>query len=188
MPKSELILFSIDVGTDLVGYATLRVTPSKWERISSGTIKAGGASLAVRLWTLADQLEQRIRAAGAKIAAIETGFVQFQHRDRTGRVWSNPVSNLTLSEGRGAARVAAIRGGVLEVLEVSPSEAKRAATGKGNADKGLVGRMVQAQCRMTYQPDEDEGDAIAVGIHAAGQLQSLELREIYFDLGGAKTV
>ncbi len=180
--EKGVILVAIDVGTELVGIAVFVVGLRRWQLIGSRAIKAEGSSLGMRLFTLADKIEAIVREAGASVAVLETGFVQFSHKDKTGRRWSNPVSNLTLAEGRGAARVAAIRGGAREILEASPSQVKLAATGKGNADKYLVREMVRVQAKLAYLPGEDEADAIGAGIHAVGQMQSLEKRELFFDM------
>jgi Holliday junction resolvasome RuvABC endonuclease subunit len=180
--EKKVVLAAVDVGTDLVGVAIFVVTLRRWNLVSSKTLKAEGSSLGMRLFTLQEQIETIVRQAGATVGVLETGFVQFKHRDKTGRVWSNPVANLTLAEGRGAARVGLIRGGVTEVLEASPSQVKIAATGKGNADKWLVREMVRAQAKLNYLPGEDEADAIGAGIHAVGQMQSLEKREVFFDV------
>jgi Holliday junction resolvasome RuvABC endonuclease subunit len=52
---------------------------------------------------------------------------------------------------------------------VTPAEAKKAATGKGNADKQAVSHGVAARFGLSPKPPYNAADAIAVALAQAGK-------------------
>ena len=70
---------------------------------------------------------------------------------------------ITLGAARGAAIMAAAEHG-LPVFEYAPRRIKQATVGRGSADKKQVAFMVRALLGLTETPDDDEADALAIGL------------------------
>jgi crossover junction endodeoxyribonuclease RuvC len=88
----------------------------------------------------------------------------------------NADSALKLGQARGAAILAGANQ-MLTVAEYTALQIKRAAVGKGHADKQQVQHMVKALLGLSSAPPADAADALACAIchanHAVG-LQSME--------------
>lgn len=164
-PQRQRIL-ALDVGTRSYGLALF----DEDELTMSRQCRIRGATKPGRLARLAYEFDREVRSCLPCIVAIESGFVFLRGRDpKTGREWQNFKSNLTLAEGRGVAIAVAVRAGAVDVIEIAPSQAKKAATGKGNSAKRLVQISVEARWGLTATL-EDEADAIAVGMAALSLL------------------
>ena len=61
-----------------------------------------------------------------------------------------------------AILAAAERG--LPIFEYAPTRIKQATVGRGGADKGQVAFMVRALFGLTATPQNDEADALAIGL------------------------
>lgn len=85
--------------------------------------------------------------------AMESGFV-----GPSGR------GSLTLAEARGVILAAVTQAGVDRIIEVTPGQGKRAATGKGGADKATVQRAVKVIFGLQDLLAEDEADAVAIAL------------------------
>lgn len=70
---------------------------------------------------------------------------------------------IALGAARGAAILAAAERGV-PVFEYTPTRIKQATVGRGGADKGQVAFMVRALLGLTSTPQNDEADALAIGL------------------------
>ncbi|MDQ6623004.1 MAG: crossover junction endodeoxyribonuclease RuvC [Verrucomicrobiota bacterium] len=70
---------------------------------------------------------------------------------------------IALGAARGAAILAAAERG-LPVFEYAPTRIKQATVGRGGADKGQVAFMVRALLGLTTTPQNDEADALAIGL------------------------
>ncbi len=76
---------------------------------------------------------------------------------------------LAVGHARGVVLLVAAAHG-LEVREATPSEVKLAVTGYGAADKGQVGRMVQAILALAEPPHPDDAaDALAIAVWTANR-------------------
>jgi crossover junction endodeoxyribonuclease RuvC len=86
-----------------------------------------------------------------------------------------PGAAMKLGKMHGAIWAVCDRDGY-ELLDISPAEAKLAATGRGNAAKDQVQAMIRAQ--VGRDVGEHEADAIGVALAAAGKLkmQALEAK------------
>jgi crossover junction endodeoxyribonuclease RuvC len=81
----------------------------------------------------------------------------------------NVQTALAVGHARGVVLLAAAAHG-LEVREATPSEVKIAVTGYGAAEKGQVGRMVQAILGLPEPPTPDDAaDALAIAIWTANR-------------------
>lgn len=77
-------------------------------------------------------------------------------------------SALVLGHARGVALLACgLR--ELPLVEISPSEVKKAVTGRGRADKGQVQAMVKVLLGLSEVAQEDASDALAVAFAGAAR-------------------
>lgn len=112
----------------------------------------------IRLATIAVDLERLFDVKHPPaVAAFEGGFVG-----------PGAQTSLAIAEARGVGM--AVCGRLeIEVVQVSPSSGKIAATGKGNAQKGEVIEWVAALCDLPDGIDflpEDASDAAAIALSA----------------------
>lgn len=158
---------AFDVGTSKIGASLWTLEKGKPRRfVSSEQIDLEGSALAMRLSSLGKIVFAHVSKWKPRVVAIEAGFIAFKHRDRDGKEWSNPMANLTLAEARGVIRERSMAAGAVEIIDVSVRAAKRAATGDEWADKGKVQIHAKAIAGLQYLPQEDEADAIAIGLGA----------------------
>ena len=168
-----MTLAAFDVGTSKFGTSLWRLTPGVARKfLGSDQVPLEGHALAMRLSNLGALVFAFVKKEKPRIVAIESGFITFKHKDRDGRTWSNPMSNLTLAEARGVIRERSIAAGAMEVIDVGVSEAKMAATLDPYADKGKVRVHAKTIAGLQYLPDEDEADAIAIGLAAAKKIEA----------------
>jgi crossover junction endodeoxyribonuclease RuvC len=101
-----------------------------------------------------------LRASAGDTVAIERPFVGLNGHTalELGRLW-------------GALTATALRAGCT-VVDVTPGEAKQAATGDGRAHKDAVQRVVRLTFELAEMPGEHEADAIAVALAAAGKARA----------------
>jgi crossover junction endodeoxyribonuclease RuvC len=77
-------------------------------------------------------------------------------------------SALVLGHARGVAMLACgVR--ALPLEEISPSEVKKAVTGRGRAEKAQVQEMIRVLLGLPEVPQEDASDALAVALAGAGR-------------------
>jgi len=84
----------------------------------------------------------------------------------------NAQSALAVGEARGMVAVAAGQVGA-EIVDLSPMEAKKAVTGKGDADKILVRRMVERILDVKIEGQLDSSDAAALAVAGALRMGSV---------------
>jgi crossover junction endodeoxyribonuclease RuvC len=75
----------------------------------------------------------------------------------------NARTAMILGQARGVA-IAACAAAGLPVFEYPPRRVKQAVVGFGGAEKAQVRRMVMAMLKLTEEPQEDAGDALAIAI------------------------
>lgn len=112
-----------------------------------------GGDLAVRLLTVADEIERWIERFSPDVVAVERVFAQHNLRTVMGT-----------AQVSGLAVVAAARRGIPVALH-TPSEVKAAVSGSGRADKAQVGAMVTRLLGLREVPKPaDAADALALAI------------------------
>lgn len=155
-------MLGIDPGTIKLGWAVLAFEGARVWRLASGVLRPPAReSRPVRLGILLTQLTELFDLHRPHAVAVETAFVR-----------ADPRAALVLGEARGLPMaLGAARG--LAVIELSPSEVKRAVVGRGRATKEQVQEMVRIQLQLATLPAEDEADAIAVALTALQQLRPL---------------
>jgi len=121
-------------------------------------IEYGKISIAARsrlsecLARLAQGLTEVIRRSGAEAAAVEGIFY-----------CKNAKTALVLGEARGVA-IATCTAHGLPVFEYAPRRVKQAVVGFGGADKQQVRSMVMSLLGLEKAPQDDAGDALAIGL------------------------
>ena len=152
-PHPEKIVMGIDPGTNVMGYAILRVQGNKSEMVAFGVIELKKyASHYLKLGKIFERVLSIIDSYHPDELAIEAPFFG-----------KNVQSMLKLGRAQGVAICAAIQRDI-PITEYEPSKIKMAITGNGAASKQQVAAMLQ---RMLNISDEimtlqlDATDALA---------------------------
>ncbi|MEN9684406.1 MAG: hypothetical protein RLZZ28_192 [Bacteroidota bacterium] len=153
MKKGQIIL-GIDPGTQLMGYALLRITQSQPQVLLMDVLKLSKEKdIYARLNMIHSKVAELIRLYQPNSFAIEAPFFG-----------KNVQSMLKLGRAQGVAIAAAMQAGLL-VTEYSPKKVKQSITGNGNADKDQVWKMLQRVLAIEEKPQYfDATDALAVAL------------------------
>lgn len=153
MQKDKIIL-GVDPGTQLMGFALLRVQNKKTQVLLMDVLKLTSVKDTYeRLEKIHKKISELILLYQPQTFAIEAPFFG-----------KNVQSMLKLGRAQGVAIAAAIQGG-LEVTEYSPKKVKQSITGNGNADKDQVWKMLQRVLNIDEKPQYfDATDALAVAL------------------------
>ena len=154
-----MIVLGIDPGTASLGYGLVDRTGSRLRAIDFGVFHTGAdLPLPERLLALHVFLQDLIELHGPSLLGVERIFHS-----------RNVQTALAVGHARGIVLLAAASHG-LEVREATPSEVKLAVTGFGAAEKGQVGRMVQAILGLPEPPHPDDAaDALAIAVWTANR-------------------
>ncbi len=154
-----MIMLGIDPGSQVTGWGVVRQRGSQLELIGMGVLRPGrGKPLSVRLAGLSQGLADLIAQHGPGCVGMETVF----HGPNT-------RSLVTLGQARGAL-LAEVGRASLPLVELAPTEIKKAVTGRGSATKEQVGHMVGVLLGPSYRTRNesriplDATDALAVAI------------------------
>jgi crossover junction endodeoxyribonuclease RuvC len=161
--KQEQVIMGVDPGTNVLGYCVIRVDNNALTILTNSVIHLKKTDGHVnKLRHIYDILYQIIKQHKPTVLAIEAPFYA-----------KNVQSMLKLGRAQGAAMLAAVHLD-LEVIEYSPRKIKQSITGKGNASKEQVARMLQSMLKFTSLPAYfDETDALAAAVchvHASGKV------------------
>lgn len=138
---TEKIIMGVDPGTNLMGYALLRVIGNKAELIFMGVIKLQRyESHYLRLGKIYERITSIIDTYHPDELAIEAPFYG-----------KNVQSMLKLGRAQGVAITAAIMRDI-PITEYEPRKIKIAVTGVGSASKEQVAGMMQ---RLFHIPQEE---------------------------------
>ena len=154
-----MIVLGIDPGTASLGYGLVDRTGSHLRAVDFGAFHTGAdLPLSERLLAIHAFLHDLIELHAPTLVGVERIFHS-----------RNVQTALAVGHARGVVLLAMASHG-LEVREATPSEVKIAVTGYGAADKGQVGRMVQAILGLAEPPHPDDAaDALAVAIWTANR-------------------
>ncbi len=153
------ILLGIDPGTRAAGYGLIEANGTTLRLVDCGVLKGPAkANIAERLKNIFAGLEEVVTAHRPIAAAIEETFAGV-----------NPKSAIAMGQGRGVALLALARASI-PIMELSPTEIKKAVTGNGHASKEMVARMVCARLSLSTVPKPaDITDALATAIALANR-------------------
>ncbi len=158
--NEQKIILAIDPGYDRCGAAIITTGVTTQVEHSWCIITSKKDSHADRLVVVFKNIEAAIKEYRPDIIALETLFFSV-----------NKKTALAVAEARGVIVVLAGLHG-MPLIELSPQEVKVAMTGTGNADKIGVQKMVAMTLKIDISKKlDDEIDAIALGMAAAGTLR-----------------
>ncbi|MBV9986430.1 MAG: crossover junction endodeoxyribonuclease RuvC [Chitinophagaceae bacterium] len=151
--KDEIIL-GIDPGTQLMGFALLRIQRNQPQVLLMDVLKlTKEKDIYARLDLIHSKVCELIKLYQPSTFAIEAPFFG-----------KNVQSMLKLGRAQGVAIAAAMQARML-VTEYSPKKVKQSITGNGNADKDQVWRMLQLILSIEKKPQYfDATDALAVAL------------------------
>ena len=145
-------IIGIDPGSRITGFGVIELQGAGYTYVASGNINTQGDSLAERLRSLFEGVEDVMARYAPQVMAVERVFVQ-----------RNPDSALKLGQARGVAVCAgALKS--LPVYEYTPTEIKKALTGKGNATKVQIQHMVKVLLKVNGTLPADAADALACAL------------------------
>ena len=143
--------FGIDPGSRYTGWGVVEKSGSTYRMVDCGVIAVGDKR------PLSDRLQDIFRSLGNLLEehTPDAVFLESIFHHKSAR------AALVLGHARGVAMLAA---GMreLEVHEISPSEVKKAVTGRGRAEKTQVQAMIQVLLGLPQVPQEDASDALAI--------------------------
>ncbi len=147
-----MIILGIDPGSRITGFGLIDSQQNRLAYVHSGSIRAGGGSLAERLGVIFSEIDGVIRQYRPEQMSIENVFMS-----------RNADSALKLGQARGAAICAGHQAG-LEIAEYAAREVKQAIVGRGGASKEQVQHMVRRLLAIRRELQADEADGLAIAI------------------------
>jgi crossover junction endodeoxyribonuclease RuvC len=161
-PASHVRILGIDPGSRVTGYGIIDFEGQRVRHVASGCIHVRGDHLGERLRMIFDGIVDIVERESPIELAVEQIFM---HR--------NAASALKLGQARGAALMAGVSRG-LPLFEYTPTQVKRAVTGKGHAAKEQIQHMVKVLLSLHEAPASDAADALAVAICHGHICETLE--------------
>lgn len=154
MEKPSKIILGIDPGTVIMGYGIIEVKNDQISLLNMSILKLSSRQDAFeRLKLIYKSVHEIIQAFHPDTCAIEAPFFG-----------KNVQSMLKLGRAQGVAIAAAMQAAI-PVTEYSPRKIKQAITGKGNAGKEQVWKMLERLVVLKEKPEYlDASDALAVAI------------------------
>ncbi|HRF76405.1 MAG TPA: crossover junction endodeoxyribonuclease RuvC [Chitinophagales bacterium] len=152
--SKQQIIMGVDPGTNILGYSIICSDKNTIKILINGVIQLKKTDdHFVRLGIIYTRLCALIKEYQPTAMAIEAPFFG-----------KNVQSMLKLGRAQGAAIVAGASNNI-EVIEYSPRRIKQSITGRGNASKEQVAKMLQSTLQLTSLPKYfDETDALAVAV------------------------
>jgi crossover junction endodeoxyribonuclease RuvC len=162
LPMKGEIILGIDPGTQLMGFALIRVSNHQPQVLLMDVLKlTKEKDIYARLDMIHSKVCELIKLYRPSAFAIEAPFFG-----------KNVQSMLKLGRAQGVAIAAAMQAR-LEVTEYSPKKVKQSITGNGNADKEQVWKMLQTILQIEEKPRYfDATDALAVALCHHYQISS----------------
>ena len=147
-------ILGLDPGSRVCGYGLIDERAGALSYVECGVLTAPeDRAMEERLGEIARGLREVIDEMKPEVVAVEDVFVHAQ----------NPRSGLALAQARGMV-LAVIGLCGLRVTSYPPAVVKKVVAGTGGADKGQIGRMVQALIGLRSLPRADASDALAIAI------------------------
>ena len=154
MQDNAQIILGIDPGTLIMGYGLIAIDKGNISLVEMGVLQlAKNKDHAERLETIFRKMESLIKVHRPSSVAIEAPFFG-----------KNVQSMLKLGRAQGVAIAAAMMSG-LQAAEYAPRKIKQSITGRGNATKEQVWKILQHT--LKFEEDVrfmDATDAVAVAL------------------------
>lgn len=153
--ENERIILGIDPGTQLLGFAIIRVAGKKVEFVDMGVLDLRKEKDAyTKLQAIYDCISEVCKNYSPTELAIESPFYG-----------KNAQVILKLGRAQGSAIIAALEYGVQSVTEYAPRKAKEAIVGNGAASKEQVQMMLEKTLKMKLESRHlDATDALAIAL------------------------
>ena len=145
-------VLGIDPGTQFMGWGVLSEDNLNFSYIAGGIINPRGNNKNEKLYDIFKNILSIIDRYEVDLVAIERTFYS-----------KNIQTTLRLGEVIASVILAALKKDIT-VKEFPPREVKKSVTGRGNATKSQVGFMVCKLLNIDDVHDQDELDALAVGL------------------------
>lgn len=147
-------ILGVDPGSRVCGYGVVDLEDDgSYRYVECGVLTAEvKLAMEIRLGEIARSLTDVINELRPAEMAVEDVFTH-----------ANPRSALALAQARGAVLAVAGTCGVT-VHSYAPTVVKNTVTGRGQASKDQVAKMVQALVGLRKPPSPDAADALAVAI------------------------
>ncbi len=157
-------ILGIDPGLRLTGYAVIAFADSDPERASlveAGVFRFNDKQpVSARLVELERDLADLIERTAPTHAAVEGLYSHYAH----------PMTGVIMAHARGVVLLT-IRKSGLPLMELPPTEVKKAITGNGHAKKAQVQAAVATVLNLAVAPDPpDVADAMAIALCAGGRV------------------
>jgi len=161
LAASSRTVLGIDPGLAALGYGVVSVARRTAAFIASGTITTSSRNAyADRLKKLYDRVQEILREFHPAVLVMERPIY-----------CQNVRTALALGQAGGVAVLAAAHCGI-QLVEFTPLQVKKAVTGKGNASKEQVQKMVDLILRLDSPVgSEHESDALACAICYAHSME-----------------
>lgn len=152
MTADTIRILGVDPGSRMTGFGVIDARGGAHGYVASGCINARGATLAERLRSLFEGMDDVVGEYAPAVMVVERVFVQ-----------RNADSALKLGQARGVAICAgALK--PLPIYEYTPAEVKKAVVGKGNATKRQIQHMVKVLLNLRGELSVDAADALACAL------------------------
>lgn len=163
----QTVILGVDPGTRITGYAIIQTDGYRYRALDYGCIRLPlSASFATRVSLLFDEINHLFTSHPIDVVSIEGQYVH-----------KNAQSALKLGMAKGVVLLAATKRR-LPIHEYSPKQAKLSATGKGNATKEEVQKMIQTIFQLASPPTPiDAADALALAFCHFHYQKSKQLHE-----------
>ncbi len=147
-------ILGVDPGTRVTGFGIIDCTPHKLQVVDYGCIRTPPkAEAAEKYFIIFRSLEELLLKHRPEAVAIESQFV-----------YKNTQSALKLGMAKGAAFIACAKNAI-PIFEYTPTKAKLAVTGYGNAGKEQVQKMMQLILNLNAPPSPDDAaDALGLAL------------------------
>lgn len=147
-------IIGVDPGTTVTGWGIISLQGNRYQLIDCGTIHPSSKSSPEQKYLhIFTELSSIIEIHTPDCLSVETQFMN-----------KNFQSAIKVGMARGMAYLAAAQKNI-PVFEYAPTKAKQAVTGKGNAPKSSVARMVKILLGLKeLNVLEDATDALALAI------------------------
>lgn len=152
-------IIGLDPGTSRLGYAVIETSGGRAQCLACGCAETAVKAPGARLCELRDGIQRLIDRFRPEQAVLERLY--FSKNVRTA---------MAVAEARGML-LTLLAGARIPVLEVSPQEVKSGVTGRGNAPKSQVQRMVTTIFGLERPPKPDDAaDALAIAYAGTGRV------------------
>lgn len=158
-------VLGIDPGTRLTGYGCVEpvvrgaaVGGRAYRCVEAGVFRLDvKRPVADRLLELEADLRELIERVRPEAVGVEQLYAHYKH----------PATAIVMGHARGVLLLTIKRAG-LALIELRPSEVKKAATGFGHAAKGQMQRAMQVELGLADLPSPpDVADALAIALTAS---------------------